>query len=199
MEIVGSGLDSHVDGAGRANPEIARGVAGQSLKLIDRVDRRHHGHTAAAAAVVVFAAVNHPDVMFRTLSIEADVGAGTYRYGQVEIGEVRRSTRTQDSEGRHMPAVNGEILDFFAGHQVAHLARIRLDLHDIGGYRYAFGDLADFQNCIHRSEEHTSELQSLRHLVCRLLLEKKNTRQDVHEGKQVSRLPDGLRVLHGSN
>src|SRR5262245_63766335 len=29
-----------------------------------------------------------------------------------------------------------------------------------------------------RSEEHTSELQSLRHLVCRLLLEKKNTRGD---------------------
>src|ERR1035441_8852883 len=27
-----------------------------------------------------------------------------------------------------------------------------------------------------RSEEHTSELQSLRHLVCRLLLEKKNHR-----------------------
>src|SRR5437899_10103188 len=41
-------------------------------------------------------------------------------------------------------------------------------------------DVADdgvqvFQNLglIHRSEEHTSELQSLRHLVCRLLLEKK--------------------------
>src|SRR5437899_4967128 len=36
-----------------------------------------------------------------------------------------------------------------------------------------------------RSEEHTSELQSLRHLVCRLLLEKKNTARtgelyDVH-------------------
>src|SRR5947199_1489400 len=29
-----------------------------------------------------------------------------------------------------------------------------------------------------RSEEHTSELQSLRHLVCRLLLEKKNEPQD---------------------
>src|SRR5437899_7396021 len=27
-----------------------------------------------------------------------------------------------------------------------------------------------------RSEEHTSELQSLRHLVCRLLLEKKNNK-----------------------
>src|SRR5438045_7945602 len=31
------------------------------------------------------------------------------------------------------------------------------------------------ENGMPRSEEHTSELQSLRHLVCRLLLEKKNT------------------------
>src|SRR5262245_25650443 len=30
-----------------------------------------------------------------------------------------------------------------------------------------------------RSEEHTSELQSLRHLVCRLLLEKKKTEQRI--------------------
>src|SRR5437899_6467749 len=33
----------------------------------------------------------------------------------------------------------------------------------------------DFRLVTHRSEEHTSELQSLRHLVCRLLLEKKKT------------------------
>jgi len=35
---------------------------------------------------------------------------------------------------------------------------------------------------VYRSEEHTSELQSLRHLVCRLLLEKKthtHTRQAI--------------------
>src|SRR5262245_66670976 len=31
------------------------------------------------------------------------------------------------------------------------------------------------QEQLARSEEHTSELQSLRHLVCRLLLEKKNS------------------------
>src|SRR5437899_9344929 len=30
----------------------------------------------------------------------------------------------------------------------------------------------------YRSEEHTSELQSLRHLVCRLLLEKKKKKQN---------------------
>src|SRR5690349_24070399 len=33
---------------------------------------------------------------------------------------------------------------------------------------------------IGRSEEHTSELQSRRDLVCRLLLEKKNTEQSIH-------------------
>src|SRR5947199_6622488 len=34
-----------------------------------------------------------------------------------------------------------------------------------------------------RSEEHTSELQSLRHLVCRLLLEKK--KKQLHHHKQI--------------
>src|SRR5262245_63954446 len=35
------------------------------------------------------------------------------------------------------------------------------------------------ESCTHwnRSEEHTSELQSLRHLVCRLLLEKKKKKK----------------------
>src|SRR5438045_6417919 len=32
-----------------------------------------------------------------------------------------------------------------------------------------------------RSEEHTSELQSLRHLVCRLLLEKKKKRKKIYK------------------
>src|SRR5205814_7406706 len=43
--------------------------------------------------------------------------------------------------------------------------------------------------CEERSEEHTSELQSLRHLVCRLLLEKKKTRHfSIHHILQHSRL-----------
>src|SRR5436305_2910800 len=38
--------------------------------------------------------------------------------------------------------------------------------------------------CVHRSEEHTSELQSRPHLVCRLLLEKKkkNTKVTRYRG-----------------
>src|SRR5262245_66687461 len=37
--------------------------------------------------------------------------------------------------------------------------------------------LIALRNIMKRSEEHTSELQSLRHLVCRLLLEKKNKKK----------------------
>src|SRR5205814_2796766 len=36
-------------------------------------------------------------------------------------------------------------------------------------------------NLLERSEEHTSELQSLRHLVCRLLLEKKKSYRKTRE------------------
>src|SRR5947199_4527085 len=58
----------------------------------------------------------------------------------------------------------------------------------------------DFAACVenssslheNRSEEHTSELQSLRHLVCRLLLEKKKTKGDssskTHETRNRRRL-----------
>src|SRR4051794_41751729 len=48
---------------------------------------------------------------------------------------------------------------------------------------------------LHRSEEHTSELQSPVHLVCRLLLEKKKKKQykikhvdnTLHDGQPISR------------
>src|SRR5205814_5958512 len=45
------------------------------------------------------------------------------------------------------------------------------------GLETAVGSLIENDPIFHsgRSEEHTSELQSLRHLVCRLLLEKKKT------------------------
>src|SRR5258705_1843257 len=40
--------------------------------------------------------------------------------------------------------------------------------------------------CRSRSEEHTSELQSLRHLVCRLLLEKKKAQRKPRQGSSNS-------------
>src|SRR2546425_6995040 len=57
--------------------------------------------------------------------------------------------------------------------------------------RIDFGDLgiktSSAQITKHRSEEHTSELQSLAYLVCRLLLEKKKNTNN--------RVPDHLRHL----
>src|SRR2546429_6093991 len=42
------------------------------------------------------------------------------------------------------------------------------------------GAMALASDCISRSEEHTSELQSRLHLVCRLLLEKKKTHEHMY-------------------
>src|SRR5690554_7468156 len=50
---------------------------------------------------------------------------------------------------------------------------LRLAVRRIGLATYA-----DVEMCIMRSEEHTSELQSRPHLVCRLLLEKKKKKSD---------------------
>src|SRR2546422_7753351 len=55
--------------------------------------------------------------------------------------------------------------DWVAG-QAKHL------LEDMRVAAFKLGVLGSLEN-IHRSEEHTSELQSRLHLVCRLLLEKK--------------------------
>src|SRR5439155_18886867 len=44
-------------------------------------------------------------------------------------------------------------------------------------FTLAAPSLAGRRRCCERSEEHTSELQSRGHLVCRLLLDKKKTRQ----------------------
>src|SRR3712207_7327919 len=61
------------------------------------------------------------------------------------------------------------------GDRLLHLHRLEGDdevaLGD--GVPIGDGDLDD--RALHRSEEHTSELQSRQYLVCRLLLEKKTT------------------------
>src|SRR3712207_6895551 len=46
-------------------------------------------------------------------------------------------------------------------------------LGELAGDQWNEGDVSD--SVVRRSEEHTSELQSRQYLVCRLLLEKKNT------------------------
>src|SRR3712207_8008281 len=52
---------------------------------------------------------------------------------------------------------------------------VSLVLEVAGGLIIAEGAVAEEMYILARSEEHTSELQSRQYLVCRLLLEKKNT------------------------
>src|SRR5438045_5397898 len=68
------------------------------------------------------------------------------------------------------------------GEAIEHLSKaIRLDndkkatlyAHFYLGLVYLRREMYEDAETFFRSEEHTSELQSLRHLVCRLLLEKK--------------------------
>src|SRR5262245_63597360 len=64
----------------------------------------------------------------------------------------------------------------------AELGAAVADHHAAGDDARRAGDrvgllLVDGEDVPDRSEEHTSELQSLRHLVCRLLLEKKKKRK----------------------
>src|SRR5437899_8337999 len=62
-------------------------------------------------------------------------------------------------------------------HLAVHQQRIQHVAAVVHGHIFLELDVAGFAIHFHhadmRSEEHTSELQSLRHLVCRLLLEKK--------------------------
>src|ERR1039458_10805740 len=47
----------------------------------------------------------------------------------------------------------------------------------------------DLVQDVYRSEEHTSELQSLRHLVCRLLLEKKQHKRTTDSAARIDLVP----------
>src|SRR2546422_7331407 len=49
-----------------------------------------------------------------------------------------------------------------------------------------------------RSEEHTSELQSRLHLVCRLLLEKKKQKKSKHRSRQMESAQQKSRALQRS-
>src|SRR3712207_8133536 len=70
-------------------------------------------------------------------------------------------------------------ISFWRIYSISGFSKIKSSL--IGAYNNAFSSLLNesttdrisFVGTLHRSEEHTSELQSRQYLVCRLLLEKK--------------------------
>src|SRR5437899_7622892 len=91
--------------------------------------------------------VHHPDIHSFPTRRSSDLEVVTVEVGQ-ELAEF-------------------EQLDLHVDADFLELGLDDLELLNLGGLELQ----------IVRSEEHTSELQSLRHLVCRLLLEKKKTAQ----------------------
>src|SRR2546425_6764875 len=83
------------------------------------------------------------------------------------------SRRTATIRGRALPTGTSSSSSRFAICKEAALPALRR----AGALRPQEQVAAVLQRALQRSEEHTSELQSLAYLVCRLLLEKKNTRR----------------------
>src|SRR5258705_4210474 len=119
------------------------------------------------------------------IALVATVGCGAQRGGTapkvpVSVARVERRALPYELDATGtvepirsvdvLPQVGGTILhvNFAEGDEVA-AGQILFEL-DPRAYRAA---LQQAEGALLRSEEHTSELQSLRHLVCRLLLEKK--------------------------
>src|SRR5215472_64203 len=79
---------------------------------------------------------------------------------------------------RHFPDLVGRgDLDRIDLDVLARVLALAESAHHLGQPVAGHVERAHAQRAQRRSEEHTSELQSLRHLVCRLLLEKKKKKK----------------------
>src|SRR5438045_7569218 len=82
---------------------------------------------------------------------------------------------------KHTPLLTSRQLSELTGYDIRLKAEMfqRVGSYKIRGPLNKFAQMPEEQKRrgVVRSEEHTSELQSLRHLVCRLLLEKNNMMQ----------------------
>src|SRR5690606_41172591 len=88
---------------------------------------------------------------------------------------VRRSRRSEDVHTRQPQPMTGIPVDVPVPRSVTRMDSALFILAVVR--RYGCSATPDFlQRASHRSEEHTSELQSRENLVCRLLLEKKKHR-----------------------
>src|SRR2546425_7312221 len=85
-----------------------------------------------------------------------------------------RSIKLRRSPGMQTNCRASFILGDAAGGKKRQVVRIDAEAK-LDRYRHIPGIFHSGPNDVPRSEEHTSELQSLAYLVCRLLLEKKKT------------------------
>src|SRR5205814_8558482 len=90
----------------------------------------------------------------------------TRRSSDLLLGHTRRIIRLGEEDLVAATPDGVRVIDYSGKTQQREAEDIEWDL-----------SAAEKEGYPHRSEEHTSELQSLRHLVCRLLLEKKKKKK----------------------
>src|ERR1035438_9363692 len=167
--------------------ESLRREARQRTPEVGVVELRIFVHLAREEALAQGTVRNQPDSEFLK---------GRYHFlfrspRPQRIFALQRSDRLNSvcaADGLHSCFGKAEVLHLALLNQILHRSRYVFDRHvqvntvlveqidDIclEPLERCLGDLPDVLWPAIRSEEHTSELQSLRHLVCRLLLEKKN-------------------------
>src|SRR5262245_59404343 len=86
-----------------------------------------------------------------------------------------------------LPPFSPELRELLAAQQTQQIVNLTSTL------QFAALSTAPVVTMTQRSEEHTSELQSLRHLVCRLLLEKKNIKTHNHNERMTNNHHNGYK------
>ena len=85
MQRLGPGLDDGADARGRGQTVVGAVVGSELAELGNRVHRGHHAGTAAAAAIIVFTAIDEVDVVAFPQAVEAHVGITARRGGDLEV------------------------------------------------------------------------------------------------------------------
>src|SRR2546425_1806067 len=119
---------------------------------------------AVNEALGAFAAVLAPETQFEVVGVEVESGVS---HTPASREELMRGARQRAEALAQLARKNGAVWQYFVSLEGG------LDVvHESASPYEIVRDSASRQNG-QRSEEHTSELQSLAYLVCRLLLEKK--------------------------
>src|SRR2546422_6052291 len=129
------------------------------------------------------------------VSLKSVMGAVTLEKarGRIDLSSVNEEIRATEVSGDiTAETVNGGVTLIQIESANAEASTVNGDItydgtiKDGGRYRFGTHD-GDVRVSVARSEEHTSELQSRLHLVCRLLLEKKKKKQMYKKQQEASR------------
>src|SRR3712207_7584791 len=113
----------------------------------------------------------------------SELETGALGPGRIEPRELEQEMRSSYLDYAMSVIVGRALPDVRDGLKPVH-RRVLYGMHEAGlqpnrPYKKSAATVGDVMGHYHRSEEHTSELQSRQYLVCRLLLEKKKTAKDV--------------------